>query len=114
MRIDRCLALASIPEELLSTETFETLAWLERKDVAPPPVLMNRVLPRIGAVSPSASPVAGMTTLHRSETGFRSLVRYRIALGPNSSLSSANSAVRGSTLWSSLSLRTLVSPSSVM
>lgn len=51
------VVLTSVPEELPTEETFETLAWLERERVVGPPlVVANRVLPPLdvpGAALPS-------------------------------------------------------------
>lgn len=61
------LVVATLPEELPSTETLETLAWLEREQVAPDPVVVaNRVLPDLGRLE-SDDPILGaMADLHRS------------------------------------------------
>ncbi len=61
------LVLVSLPEELPTTETMETMAWLESQDVAPPPsILVNRVLPEL-SVSRHPGGVAGeMVDLHSS------------------------------------------------
>ncbi len=61
------LVLATLPEELPTTETLETIAWLEREDVtAAPSVIVNRVLPHL-QVSTRPGGVAGeMVDLHTS------------------------------------------------
>lgn len=47
---ETALVLVTVPEELPTEETFETLGWLERERVvAPPIVAANRVLPHLDA-----------------------------------------------------------------
>ena len=61
------LILVTLPEELPTTETIETRAWLEGQQVVPEPrIVANRVLPAIGdRTSPPGIPGA-MVQLHRS------------------------------------------------
>ncbi len=61
------LLLVTLPEELPTTETVETMNWLEREEVVPPPrIVANRVLPAIkGSASPPGIP-GEMVGLHRS------------------------------------------------
>ena len=61
------LIIVTLPEELPSTETLATLAWLERENVVPPPlVLANRVLPELVDSTTPDGPVGEMAVLHRS------------------------------------------------
>lgn len=61
------LALVTLPEELPATETAHTLAWLEKTDVVPPPlVIANRVLPKLGDKSTPEGVVGEMATMHRA------------------------------------------------
>lgn len=61
------LALVTLPEELPATETAHTLAWLEKTDVVPPPlVIANRVLPELGDKSTPEGVVGEMAAMHRA------------------------------------------------
>lgn len=61
------LALVTIPEELPAMETSETLKWLEKTDVTPPPLVMaNRVLPELGDQTTPEGAVGEMAALHRA------------------------------------------------
>ena len=61
------LVLVNLPEELPTTETVETMEWLQREQlVAEPLVVTNRVLPRIADSPSSSGPVGEMAYLHRS------------------------------------------------
>lgn len=61
------LVLASLPEELPTTETLETIDWLERERVVPPPlVVVNRVLPVLEVASTGTGIAADMVQLHTS------------------------------------------------
>lgn len=61
------LLIVTLPEELPTTETIETMAWLDRQEVVPAPrVVANRVLPPIEErTSPPGIP-GDMVQLHRS------------------------------------------------
>lgn len=64
------LILTTLPEELPTTETKETMAWLEAEQViAPPLVLVNRVLPEITVSNMPPGVVGEMVHLHRSLVG---------------------------------------------
>ncbi|MDX1468467.1 MAG: ArsA-related P-loop ATPase [Acidimicrobiia bacterium] len=59
--------IVTIPEELPTTETKETLAWLQSKALVPEPlVVANRVLPEIESDATIPGPVGEMAELHRS------------------------------------------------
>lgn len=61
------LALVTIPEELPAMETAETLTWLEKTDVTPPPmVVANRVLPELSDQTTPEGAVGEMAALHRA------------------------------------------------
>jgi anion-transporting ArsA/GET3 family ATPase len=63
------LVLVTLPEELPSTETRETLSWLETAQVVGrPTVLANRVLLELSDASSFAGPVGEAAALHRSLT----------------------------------------------
>jgi anion-transporting ArsA/GET3 family ATPase len=63
------LLLVTLPEELPTTETQETISWVEETGaVGQPIVVANRVLEQIGPGDPPAGPVADMITLHRTLT----------------------------------------------
>jgi anion-transporting ArsA/GET3 family ATPase len=63
------LILVSLPEELPTTETLETIEWVEATGaVGQPIVITNRVLERIGPGDPPEGAVGDMITLHRSLT----------------------------------------------
>lgn len=61
------LVLVTLPEELPTTETKDTLAWLDGERLVPPPtVIVNRVIPDL-PVATRPSGVAGeIIDLHRS------------------------------------------------
>lgn len=61
------LILVSVPEELPTTETIETLDWLAATQVVPPPaVVVNRVLPVLEVGSRPPGVAGDMVDLHRS------------------------------------------------
>lgn len=61
------LALVTLPEELPSTETSETMRWLENEHIVPPPVVIaNRALPEIEDESSPEGMVGEIVDLHRS------------------------------------------------
>ncbi len=61
------LVLVTLPEELPTAETLETISWVERTGaVGQPIVVANRVLEKIGPGDPPPGPVADMITLHRT------------------------------------------------
>jgi anion-transporting ArsA/GET3 family ATPase len=61
------LALVTLPEELPSTETSETMRWLENERIVPPPVIIaNRALPEIEDESSPEGMVGEIVDLHRS------------------------------------------------
>ncbi|MCZ6456042.1 MAG: anion-transporting ATPase [Actinobacteria bacterium] len=61
------LALVTLPEELPSTETSETIRWLENEHIVPPPVVIaNRALPEIRDESSPEGMAGEIVDLHRS------------------------------------------------
>jgi anion-transporting ArsA/GET3 family ATPase len=59
--------LVSIPEELPTTETEETIDWLREAAVtAAPTVIANRVLPKLKTSAVGRGPVQEAASLHRS------------------------------------------------
>lgn len=61
------LLMVTIPEELPSTETAETMEWLQRHQLVPPPlVVANRVIPELKDSSTPEGPVGEIASLHRS------------------------------------------------
>jgi anion-transporting ArsA/GET3 family ATPase len=62
------LILVTIPEELPTTETVETMEWLDSEDIVPRPVVIaNRVLPGVAEVgSPPGGTIGEMLNLHLS------------------------------------------------
>lgn len=61
------LALVTIPEELPAMETADTLTWLGKTNVTPPPmVIANRVLPELDDGTTSEGAVGEMAALHRA------------------------------------------------
>lgn len=61
------LVLVTLPEELPTTETLETMGWLEREDlVAPPTIIANRVVPELKNKSTPDGIPGEMAKLHRS------------------------------------------------
>lgn len=63
------LVLVTLPEELPTTETVETIDWVaETSVVGRPLVVANRVLEKVGPGTPPEGPVGDMVTLQRSLT----------------------------------------------
>lgn len=61
------LVLVTLPEELPTTETLETMAWLDKERVAPKPkVIANRVLHELQDSSTPEGVPGDMARLHRS------------------------------------------------
>lgn len=61
------LVLVTLPEELPTTETLQTMDWLEGEQVVPQPtVIANRVLSPIEDEATPAGPAGEMVALHRS------------------------------------------------
>jgi anion-transporting ArsA/GET3 family ATPase len=61
------LVLVCVPEELPTTETAETMSWIERESlVSPPSVYANRVLSHLDDDSSPPGPVGEAAELHRS------------------------------------------------
>ena len=61
------LCIVTLPEELPSTETMETMKWLTDQQLLPDPVIItNRVLPELADHATPQGPVGEMTLLHRS------------------------------------------------
>ncbi len=61
------LAIVTLPEELPSTETLETMRWLEDEHIVSPPVVItNRALPELEDKSSPDGVVGGIANLHRS------------------------------------------------
>jgi Mrp family chromosome partitioning ATPase len=63
------LILVTLPEELPTTETMETIEWVARTGVVgPATVITNRVLEKVSVSSTPQGAVGDMLTLHRSLT----------------------------------------------
>lgn len=61
------LVLVTVPEELPTTETVETLAWLESEQLVPhPTVVVNRVLPDLDVAVRPDGMAGDIVDLHRS------------------------------------------------
>ncbi len=61
------LVLVTLPEELPTTETADTISWLETEEMVPPPLLIaNRILEELEDPSTPKGAVGEMATLHRS------------------------------------------------
>lgn len=61
------LVLVTLPEELPTTETLDTIDWLDRQRVAPgPAIVSNRVLPEIEDASTPSGIAGEILQLHRS------------------------------------------------
>ena len=61
------LAIVTLPEELPTTETLETMRWLEDERIVPPPVVItNRALPELEDKSSPDGVVGEIANLHRS------------------------------------------------
>ncbi|HEX6299090.1 MAG TPA: ArsA-related P-loop ATPase [Acidimicrobiia bacterium] len=61
------LMLVTLPEELPTAETLETLEWVERTGIVSKPVVVaNRVLEPVGATTTPPGMAGDMVTLHRS------------------------------------------------
>ncbi len=61
------LVLVNLAEELPTTETMETMEWLEGEDlVAPPTVMVNRVLPELPFADRPPGTAGAIVDLHRS------------------------------------------------
>ncbi len=61
------LILVSLPEELPTTETIETMAWLQAEALTQPPkVVVNRVLPRLEVAARPGGVAGDMIDLHLS------------------------------------------------
>jgi anion-transporting ArsA/GET3 family ATPase len=61
------LLLVTLPEELPTAETLETIDWVEKTGVVGEPVVVaNRVLQRVTAETKAPGPVGDMVTLHRA------------------------------------------------
>jgi len=63
------LLVVTLPEELPTTETLETIDWVEAAGVVGPPlVIANRVLEKVGVATTPEGVVGDMVNLHRSLT----------------------------------------------
>lgn len=61
------LVLVTLAEELPTTETMETIDWVNATGaVGSPIVIANRILEKVGAGDPPDGPVGDMVELHRS------------------------------------------------
>lgn len=61
------LVLVNLPEELPTTETQQTLAWLADNDLVPPPIVItNRVLEELAVAPAGTGPVFEAAIHHRS------------------------------------------------
>lgn len=61
------LILVTLPEELPTAETLDTIGWLEDEEVIPQPtVIVNRVLPELHDRSAPGGVPGDMASLHRS------------------------------------------------
>lgn len=64
------MVFASLPEELPTTETLETIEWLDNQDLVPDPLIIgNRVLPRLEDTSKPKGTIGAIASLHRSLCG---------------------------------------------
>ncbi|HEY6634859.1 MAG TPA: ArsA-related P-loop ATPase [Acidimicrobiia bacterium] len=60
------LVLVTLPEELPTTETMETITWIESEGVvSPPTIIANRVLDEVTVKTPPGT-AGEMVTLHKS------------------------------------------------
>ena len=63
------LLLVTLPEELPTTETIETIEWVEKTGVVGPPIVVtNRILERVRTTTTPEGAVGDMVTLQRSLT----------------------------------------------
>ncbi|MFZ0013535.1 MAG: ArsA-related P-loop ATPase [Acidimicrobiia bacterium] len=61
------LLLVTLPEELPTTETMETISWVEESGAVPQPtVIANRILETVTVEAPDEGIAADMVTLHTS------------------------------------------------
>jgi len=61
------LVLVTLPEELPTAETMETIDWIEANGVvAKPTIITNRVLEELTVKTPASGVAADITTLHKS------------------------------------------------
>lgn len=61
------LLMVTLPEELPTTETRETIAWLEAQELLPPArIIANRVLPVLEAGSVPGGVIGDMASHHRA------------------------------------------------
>lgn len=61
------LVLVTMPEELPTTETLETMGWLDREAVvAPPSVVVNRIIPALSVARQPSGMAGEIVDLHRS------------------------------------------------
>ncbi len=61
------IVMVTLPEELPTTETTETLDWLSRETLLPEPrIVANRVLPEMRDTATPEGPIGEIATLHRS------------------------------------------------
>lgn len=59
--------LVTLPEELPTTETLETVSWIEETGAVPAPLMIaNRVLDEVTVKTPDSGPAADIVTLHQS------------------------------------------------
>ena len=64
---DTSLMIVNMPEELPTTETLQTIHWLDAEQlVAKPIVVTNRVLPQINDIDSPGGVIGEMALLHRS------------------------------------------------
>jgi anion-transporting ArsA/GET3 family ATPase len=61
------LVLINLAEELPTTETNQTMAWLTQNELVPPPVLItNRIVPKLEATPSGSGPVAETAVHHQA------------------------------------------------
>jgi anion-transporting ArsA/GET3 family ATPase len=73
------LVLVSVPEELPTSETIETLEWLDAHPVvASRSIFANRVLPPLETDAIGSGPAAAAASLHRSLTGEQAIWLERL------------------------------------
>lgn len=61
------LVLVTIPEELPTTETLDTIAWLQAAElVSPPAIVVNRVLPELSVAERPVGVAGQIVDLHQS------------------------------------------------
>lgn len=79
------LLLVNLAEELPTTETKQTMAWLDRNDLVPAPVVVtNRIIPKLEASPSGTGPVA--ETAHHHQAVYTEQRRWLEHLEPTFTL----------------------------